>query len=103
MHCMIAWGCPDPNAPLQPQEHAKIEAVLNGHGFVRAFPGSGVLTVAGNEQRLALEQQLVAVIRDGLVGRVQVLISPPMGAAGFLYRGFLPQAVWEPLNAKIQQ
>ena len=103
MHCMIAWGSPDPNAPLQPDDHARIEAVLSGHDFVRAFPGAGVLTIADNEQRLTLEQQLVAVIRDGLLGRVHILISPPQGPSNFLSRGFLPQAIWEPLNAKVQQ
>jgi hypothetical protein len=39
------------------------------------------------------------VIKDGLLGRVQLLISAPMGP-GQVYRGFLPRGLWEPLNAK---
>jgi len=102
MHCMIAWGTPDPNVPLTVDEHARIEAVLNQYAFARAFPGCGVCNVADNQQRLALEQEVIAVIREGMVGRVQFLLSPPMGV-GNIYRGFLPQGTWEPLNAKVQQ
>jgi hypothetical protein len=102
MHCMIAWGSPDPTVPLTADEHAKIEAVLGQYAFVRAFPGSGVCTVSDNQQRFALEQEVIAVIRDGMLGRIQFLMSPPMGP-GNIYRGFLPQATWEPLNAKVQQ
>ena len=102
MHCMIAWGAPDPNAPLTADEHARIEAVLTQYSFARAFTGSGVCNVTDNQQRLALEQEIIAVIREGMLGRVQFLISPPMGP-GNIYRGFLPQGTWEPLNAKVQQ
>jgi hypothetical protein len=97
MHCMIAWGSPDPAAPLEPNEHQKIEAALKPHNFMRIFPGAGVLTIADNEQRLEVEQQLVATIKDGLQGRVQLLISPPMSSGQF-YRGFLPKGFWERLN-----
>jgi hypothetical protein len=99
MHCMIAWGSPKAEAPLQPQEHAKVEAALGKHDFVRVFPGAGVITVADNEQRIAIEQELVGVIKAGLQGRVQLLISPPMGP-GPIYRGFLPKSYWELLNEK---
>jgi hypothetical protein len=99
MHCMIAWGSPKADTPLQPQEHAKIEGALENHDFVQVFPGAGVLTITDNEQRVAIEQELTAVIKDGLLGRVQFLISPPMGP-GPIYRGFLPKSYWERLNEK---
>ena len=99
MHCMIAWGSPDAAAPLMPGEHDRIEAALKGHDYMRVFPGAGVLTIADNEQRLAVEQQLVAIIKEHLPGRVQLLISPPMGP-GQIYRGFLPKGYWERLNEK---
>jgi hypothetical protein len=59
-----------------------------------------VLTVADNPQRLLVETQLRALSRDQLQSRVQFLISPPMGASGFLYRGLLSQGLWEPINNK---
>jgi hypothetical protein len=96
---MIAWGSPDPAAPLKPDEHQRIETVLKEHDFMLVFPGAGVLTIADNDQRLAVEQKLVAIIKKGLQGRVQLLISPPMGP-GHFYRGFLPKGYWELLNAK---
>jgi hypothetical protein len=99
MHCMIAWGSPNPAKPLTPDEHQKMEAALKKHDFMKVFPGAGVLTIPDNEQRLAIESELVAVIKDGLQGRVQLLISPPMGPGQF-YRGFLPKGYWEALNAK---
>lgn len=99
MHCMIAWGSPKADAPLGPEEHKKIEKVLEGHDFLLVFPGAGVLTVPDNEQRLVVEHEIVAVIKDGLQGRVQLLISPPMGP-GPIYRGFLPKGYWERLNEK---
>ena len=99
MHFMIAWGSPDPAAPLKPDEHQKIETALKGYDFMRVFPGAGVLTVADNDERLAVEQKVVAAIKQGLQGRVQVLISPLMGPGQF-YRGFLPKSFWERLNAR---
>lgn len=101
MHCMIAWGSPNPAvSPLQPNDHALVEAVLQPYGFARAFPGAGVLTVTDNSQRLKLEEQLVTLSKDSLQNRVQFLISPPMGPTGFLYRGLLSQGLWEPINNK---
>jgi hypothetical protein len=98
MHCMIAWGSPDPARPLTSDEHTQIEAALQQHEFMRVFPGAGVLTVTDNDQRLAIESELVAVIKAGLQGRVQLLISPPMSPGQFFYRGFLPKGFWERLN-----
>jgi hypothetical protein len=98
MHCMIAWG--SPNGPLQPSDHQAVEAVLQPYAFVRAFAGAGVLTITDNPQRLQVEAQLSALSKDQLQSRVQFLISPPMGASGFLYRGLLSQGLWEPINNK---
>jgi hypothetical protein len=95
---MIAWG--SPNGPLQASDHEAVEAVLRTYDFARAFAGAGVLTVADNPQRLLVETQLRALSRDQLQSRVQFLISPPMGASGFLYRGLLSQGLWEPINNK---
>jgi hypothetical protein len=102
MHLMIAWGSPDPSASLTAQDHARIEAVLSQYAFVSAFPGCGVCSVTDNQQRLAVEEEIVAVIKASMLGRVRLLISPPMGP-GNIYRGFLSQGTWEPLNAKVQQ
>jgi hypothetical protein len=99
MHCMIAWGSPDPASPLTPDEHQKMEAVLQKHDFMLVFPGAGVLTIPDNDQRLTVEGELVAVIRNGMQGRVRLLISSPMGPGQF-YRGFLPKGFWESLNEK---
>jgi|tagenome__1003787_1003787.scaffolds.fasta_scaffold20889128_2 hypothetical protein len=97
MHCMIAWGSPDASTPLTLDEHQKIERVLKGHKFLQVFPGAGVLTIETDEQRLGIEQELTAVIKAGSLGRIHVLISPPMGP-GQIYRGFLKKAFWERLN-----
>jgi hypothetical protein len=103
MHCMIAWGSPDPKVPVTLAEHERIEAILAEFSLVRAFRGSGVISITGNEMRLEVEAKLVAEIRASMLGRVQLLISPPMGPGNFAYRGFLPSGTWEPLNAKVQQ
>jgi hypothetical protein len=103
MHCMIAWGSPDPNVPVTLTEHEQLEAILAEFSFVRGFRGCGVVTVANNEMRLDVETKLVAKIRESMLGRVQLLISPPMGPGNYSYRGFLPSGTWEPLNAKVQQ
>jgi hypothetical protein len=96
---MIAWGSPDPAKPLTPDEHKKMEAALQKHDFILVFPGAGVLTIPDNDQRLAIENELVTAIRSSLQGRVRLLISAPMGPGQF-YRGFLPKGFWKSLNEK---
>jgi hypothetical protein len=100
MHCMIAWGRPAPDAPLGASEHASVEAVLKQYDFVRAFPGAGVATVADNPQRLQIETALTNLSKEHFQSGLVFLISPPIGPNGFLYRGFLSQGLWEPINAK---
>jgi len=98
---MIAWGSPVPSPPLQPGDHQRIEAVLAPYNFVRAFPGSGVLTLADDAQRMALEQQLIALITGELQNRVQFLTSPLIAPGTGIYRGYLISTVWEPINKKV--
>lgn len=103
MHCMIAWGRTRADNPFGPNDHAQVEAILQPHGFVRALAGAGVLTVADNDERLRIESALTALSREKFGSSLVFLISPPASPTNYLYRGFLGQGLWEPINAKTKQ
>ncbi len=102
MHCMIAWGRAGPEAPLGAGEHGSVEAMLKTYDFVRAFAGAGVVTVADNDERLQIEAALTRLSKEQFQSRLVFLISPP-AAPGYLYRGFLGQGLWEPINAMTRE
>jgi hypothetical protein len=100
LHCMIAWGVSQGGVPLTLADHEAIESDLAGQDWLRVFPGVVVITLEGDAQRLALEQKLTALSKERFNSRLLFVMSPPMQSGSGIYRGFLPQPVWEPLNKK---
>jgi hypothetical protein len=96
---MIAWGAGKDATPLSTADHAAMESALDGRDWVRAFPGAVVVTVANDAERQVLQDKLVEASKS-INGRAFVLISPLMATGTGIYRGFLQQPVWEPLNKK---
>lgn len=100
MHCMVAWGANNLNQPLTANQHQAVEAILQAYEPAFAFPGAAVITVADNPARLLVEADMTRLSQEQFAGRLVFIISPPIGATGFIYRGFLSQGRWEPINAK---
>jgi hypothetical protein len=100
VHCMIAWGVGEGGVPLQSADHQTMESALAGEDWLRVFPGVVVVTINDDAHRVVLQQKLAAISKERLNGRALFVMSPPMAAGSGIYRGFLPQPVWEPLNKK---
>jgi len=99
LHCMIAWGAGNGGVPLSSTDHETMEAALAGKDWVRTFPGAVVVTLADDAERQVLQDKLVEASK-AINGRAFILISPLMATGTGIYRGFLQQPVWEPLNKK---
>lgn len=100
MHCMIAWGVANGGAPLSSNDHEFIMGAFEGEDRLFVFPGVAVVTLADDTGRLALQQKLTEVSKDRLGSRAVFVMSPLMAPGTGIYRGFLPQTIWEPLNKK---
>ena len=104
MQCMISWGKMVGTDPVSPSQHDALERVLMGRPWFRAFPGTAVVQVTDDGDRIALITKFSAVIlKDGKTNPsflgVYVLVSPVMPATLGRYNGLLPPEYWDQLNA----
>jgi hypothetical protein len=97
---MIAWGVGNGAPPLSTVDHETMEAALAGEDWLLVFPGAAVVTLADDAHRQTLQQKLVAVSKEKLNSRAVFVMSPLMAPGTGIYRGFLPNPIWEPLNKK---
>jgi hypothetical protein len=100
MNTMIAWGVANGAQPLSSEEHEIVKEALDGEDWLLVFQGVAVITIADDAARLALQQKLVQVSQSKLNSRMLFLMSPITAPGSGIYRGFIPQPIWDPLNSK---
>jgi len=98
MHFMLTWGREE--APLELELTKKLEKHLEGHAWVRAFPGAYVMaSVYGEAERQDVVDALVAAAQELEIGDFALLVSPLIKPSSTsLYEGWLNVPQWDKIN-----
>jgi hypothetical protein len=95
---MVSWGSPNTGAALDATDHAAMGAALVGFDVLTVFPGTVVVTIQAEAQRIDLQTKLMEA-SGTLAKRPWVLISPAMNG-GAIYRGLVARDLWPELNKR---
>jgi len=95
---MVSWGSPTVSTPLTAAAHEALEQALAPSDALKVFPGTLVVVIANDAERVEIQNKLVDVAKT-LGERVNILISPPMNG-GPVYRGYIPSTLWPELSKR---
>ena len=98
MHVALGWSIPvPPDGARWQQINDQLKAVIQNYSWVRPLPTFYVIKVASLEDRDAVVNGLIAVIKT-LSEQVHFIASPPM--VGGSYAGWLPSNLWTEINQR---
>lgn len=96
MHVTVSWDI-SASGQRWAEVNALMKAALKGYSWVRPLSALYIVKVDSPEDRIALKEALVNVIKSVDV-KVHVIITPAM--EGGTYSGWLPKGLWEKINQR---
>lgn len=95
-HCLLTCG-QQSGQPLAPEQLTAINTALQGHSYIRTWPGTYVVAVLDATEVSQIHNALSKQLE--VVGEFSFLLTPAL-PDGIFYAGRLPGNLWPEVNRR---